>query len=123
MEGGQSKRMTARRKFEVYLEAQKTPENLGEVLRKYGLHLNDLRQIEETVESAAVEALKVRRNGRAGRTEVSKSEYEALVRELSEKDQALAEMTLQYALLKKSERSASRGVLKGSTYTDHAARG
>lgn len=122
MEGRAPKRLTARRKFEVYLEAQKNPEKLGEVLRKYGLHLNDLRAIEATVEAAAVEALKVRRNGEGGRSGVSGPEYEALVQELSEKEQALAEMTLQYALLKKSERSASRGVWKGSTSTDRAGK-
>lgn len=122
MEGRAPKRLTARRKFEVYLAAQKNPEKLGEVLRRYGLHLNDLRAIEVTVEAAAVEALKVRRNGSGGRSGTRGPEYEALVQELSEKEQALAEMTLQYALLRKSERSASRGAWKGSTSTDRAAK-
>ena len=122
MEDGRPKRLTWRRKFEVYLEAQKNPEQLGEVLRKYGLHLNDLRRIEATVEAAAVEALKARRNGRSGQGGVSGPEYEALMRELAEKERALAEITVEYTLLKKSERSASKGTWKGSTSTGKGGR-
>ena len=39
------RRMTARRKFEVYLETKQKGANVGEILRRHGLHLNDLRQI------------------------------------------------------------------------------
>lgn len=110
-------RMTARKKFEVYLEARKNPEKLGEVLRRYGLHLNDFRRIEAAVETAAVEALKGRRNGSGRMGAGGGPEYEALVQELAEKDKALAELTVEYTLLKKNERLDSRGRWMGSRST------
>jgi hypothetical protein len=122
MEAGRPSRLTARRKFEIFLEAKKSPEKLGEVIRKYGLHVSDLRRIEATVEAAAVEALKVRSDGRAREAGVSRSEYEALVRELQAKDQALAELMLEHTLLKKSERSASKAAWMGSSSTGRDAR-
>jgi len=122
MEAGRPRRLTARRKFEVFLEAKKSPEKLGEVVRKYGLHVSDLRRIEATVQAAAVEALKARRKGRPREAGVSRPEYEALLRELQAKDQALAELMLEHALLKKSERSASKAGWMGSTSTGRDAR-
>lgn len=115
------KRLTARKKFEVCLETRKEGAKVGEILRKYGLHLNDLKRMEAAVEEAAVEALKGRRNGRAGDGKVRDEEYEALMRELGEKDKALAELTVEH-VAKKSERSASRGRLKGATFTGRGGR-
>lgn len=112
----QKQRLTARRKLELYKETRPKDANLGEILRRYGVHTNDLRRIEALVEAAAVEALKVRHNGQAP-AGVSRAEYEALVEELARKEQALAELTVEYALLKKSERSGSRAPSKGSTST------
>jgi hypothetical protein len=51
------KRMTATRKLEVYIEMCWKNANAGEILRRYGLHLNDLRRIEMLVELAALTAL------------------------------------------------------------------
>jgi len=51
------KRMTAKRKLEVYVETRQTNANVEEI-RRYGLHLNDLRRIETLVEQAALTALK-----------------------------------------------------------------
>jgi hypothetical protein len=122
MEGGKPERLTARRKFELYLEARKNPDKLGEVLRRFGVHMNDFRRIEATVEAAAVEALKGRGNGRAGLGPVEQAEYEALVRDLSEKDKALAELTVEYTLLKKSDRSGSRVLSTAYRSTGSSAR-
>lgn len=109
-------RLTARRKLELYKETRPKDANLGEILRRYGVHTNDLRRIETLVEAAALEALKVRCNGRAP-AGVNRAEYEALVEELDRKEHALAELTVEYALLKKSERSGSKAPSKGSTST------
>lgn len=110
----QKQRLTARRKLELYKETRAKEANLGEILRRYGVHTNDLRRIETLVEAAALEALKVRRNGQAP-AGVSRDEYGAVVEELARKEQALTELTVEYALLKKSERSGSRGPSMGST--------
>lgn len=88
------KRLTAKRKFELYLEAKQKEANIGEILRRHGVHLNDLRRIEGQVEQAAIEALKGRHNG----VSVSVADYTELV-------------MVWYMLLKKSESLASRGRL------------
>jgi transposase-like protein len=107
-------RLSAKAKFEIYLETRAKDANVGEVLRRYGLHVNDLHKIEAVVEAAAVEALKRRNNGRPG-GENEDPEYAELVRELREKERALAELTVEYTLLKKRERSGSSGLSKGPT--------
>jgi len=118
------KRLTARRKLDLYLETRQKDVNLGETLRQYGVHLNDLRQIEKAVERAALDGLRVRRNGRFPKAMgvTSPAEYAALVKELSRKEQALAELTVEYALLKKSERLGSKGRLLASMSTVNGAR-
>lgn len=63
MKGEGKKRLTAQRKLELYLETRQKDANLGEILRRYGVHLNDLRRIEAVVKRAALEALAVRCNG------------------------------------------------------------
>lgn len=117
-----AKRLTAKRKFEVYLEAKKEPEKMGEVLRRYGLHLSDFKRIEKAVEAAAAEALKGRRGKSGQAASISESEYAELVQELAEKNKALAELTVEYTLLKKSERLATTERLKASTSTGNGGR-
>jgi transposase-like protein len=97
-------RLTAQRKLELY-QATRAPEApIGELLRQAGVHLNDLREIEQTIESAALAALKVK--GRHGRlpTEVTPERMLQLERELQEKTTALAELSVAYTLLEKKER-------------------
>lgn len=97
-------RLTAQRKLELY-QATRAPEApIGELLRQAGVHLDDLREIERTIESAALAALKVK--GRHGRlpTDVSPERLLQLEQELQEKTTALAELSVAYTLLEKKER-------------------
>ena len=112
----QKKRMTAKRKLEVYLETRQKDANVGEILRRDGLYLNDLRRIETLVERAALEALKGRPRGEKAEA-LDGKEYAELVAELAQKEKALAELTVEYTLLKKSERSGWRGPSRASTST------
>lgn len=112
----QKKRMTAKRKLEVYLETRQKDANVGEILRRYGLYLNDLRRIETLVERAALEALKGRPRGEKAAA-LDGKEYAELVAELAQKEKALAELTVEYTLLKKSERSGWMGPSRASTST------
>ena len=61
MEEIKRRRLTARRKFEIYLETKKEGAKIGEILRREGIHLNDLRAIEEQVERGAIGALKMKK--------------------------------------------------------------
>ena len=64
-----TQRLTAQRKLELYLATRAPDAPVGEILRAYGLHLDDLREIEQTIESAALAALKVHsRHGRQPRS-------------------------------------------------------
>jgi len=66
-------RLTAQRKLELYLATRAPEAPIGELLRQAGVHLDDLREIERTIESASLAALKVK--GRHGRlpTDVSRA--------------------------------------------------
>ena len=103
-----AQRLTAQRKLELY-QATRAPEApVGEILRQYGLHLDDLRQIEQTIESAALAALKV--HGRHGRlpTDVTPERLLRLEQELTEKTRALAELSVAFTVLEKKDREESR---------------
>ena len=103
-------RLTAQRKLELYLTTRAPEAPVGEILREYGIHLDDLREIEQTVESAALAALKV--HGRHGRLprDVSPERVLQLEQELGEKTRALAELSVAFTVLEKKEREESQRV-------------
>jgi len=102
------RRLTAARKFELYLATRLPEAPLGEILRQYGIHLDDLRRIERTVESAALAGLKA--EGRHGRqpTDLSPERMQQLEHELAEQTRALVELSVAFTLLEKKERTESR---------------
>jgi len=115
-------RLTAARKLELYLATRSPDAPLGEILRQYGVHLDDLRAIERTVESSALAGLKAQaRHGRLP-TDVSPERVQQLEEELAEKTRALAELGVSFALLEKKDRAEacaeahvrSRSQAKGS---------
>lgn len=97
-------RLTAQRKLDLYRATRAADAPIGELLRQAGVHLDDLREIEQTVESAALAALKVK--GRHGRlpSDVTPERMLQLEQELQEKTTALAELSVAYTLLEKKER-------------------
>ena len=105
-----TQRLTAQRMLGLYLATRAPDAPVGEILRGYGLHLDDLREIEQTIESAALAALKVRgRHGRQPR-DVSPERTLQLEQELSEKTRALAELSVAFTVLEKKEREESQRV-------------
>jgi len=117
-----AQRLTAQRKLELYLATRPAEAPVGELLRQYGLHLDDLRQIEQTIESAALAALKVR--GRHGRlpTDVTPERLLHLEQELNEKTRALAELSVAFTVLEKKEREESRPAILVSRSRQRHAR-
>lgn len=108
-------RMTAARKFELYLATRGSDAPLGEILRQYGVHLTDLRAIERTVESAALAGLKAQaRHGRQP-TDLSPTQVQQL-EQLAEKTLALAELSVSYTLLEKKDRAESRASTQAGAY-------
>ncbi|PIW65283.1 MAG: hypothetical protein COW12_02800 [Candidatus Omnitrophica bacterium CG12_big_fil_rev_8_21_14_0_65_45_16] len=102
------KRLTAKRKFEIYLETKKEGAKIGEILRREGIHLNDLRAIEEHVERGAIGALKMKGPGRGLRKKIDPVEYDHLRRELQEKEKAISDLLVEHNLLKKRDELESR---------------
>jgi hypothetical protein len=107
-------RLTAQRKLELYVATRAPNAPLGELVRQYGVHLDDLRHIEQAIESAALAALKA--EGRHGRLpgDVSPERVLHLEHELREKTAALAELSVAYTLLEKKERAASPASTRAS---------
>ena len=100
-ESERRRRLTAARKLELYLATRSADAPLGEILRQYGVHLDDLRAIERVVESSALAGLKAQsRHGRQP-TDVSPERVQQLEQELAEKTRALAELGVSFALLEK----------------------
>ena len=101
-------RLTAARKLELYLATRAPEAPVGEILRHYGVHLDDLRQIERVIESSALAALKAQaRHGRPP-TDLSPERVQQLEQELSEKTRALVELSISFTLLEKKDRAESR---------------
>jgi hypothetical protein len=101
-------RLTAARKLELYLATRAPEAPVGEILRHYGVHLDDLRQIERVIESSALAALKAQaRHGRPP-TDLSPERVQQLEQELAEKTRALAELSISFTLLEKKDRAESR---------------
>lgn len=67
-EGKQWRRLTAERKFRIFLEKREPEAPVGEILRRHGLTLEDLWAIEEAVESAAIAATEAIRLAQDGET-------------------------------------------------------
>ena len=103
------RRLTAARKFELYLATRAPNAPLGELLRQYGVHLDDLRAIEQTVERAALAGLKGPHGSQP--TDLSPVRVQQLEQELAEKTHALAELSVSYTLLEKKDRAESRASL------------
>ena len=100
-------RMTAQRKLDVYRKTREANAPIGEILREYGLHLDDLRQIESTVESAALAALKVHSSHHKLPVDVTNERVAQLEEEIREKTQALAELSVAFITLEKKDRLSS----------------
>ncbi len=97
-------RLTAQRKLDLYVTTRSPATPLGEVVRQFGVHLDDLRQIEQTVESAALAALKAQGRHRPAPCDLSPAHVLQLEQELREKTAALADLSVAYTLLEKKVR-------------------
>jgi hypothetical protein len=97
------RRLTAKTKFEIYLRTRDENAPVGEILREYGLHLSDLKEIEELVEAGAISRLKTKQSKIKSDNEVSSEDVEELRKELARKEKALTEMSDEYLLLKKKD--------------------
>lgn len=101
-------RLTAARKLELYLATRSPEAPVGETLRQYGAHLDDLRAIERVVESSALAGLKAQGRHARHPTDLSPERVEQLEQELADKTHALADLSVAFTLLEKKDRAESR---------------
>lgn len=74
---------------------------VGEILRRYGVYSSELTKIRRQVESGALKELGSNRNSKKTQT-VPYVQYVKLEAELTAKEKALAQMSEEYLVLKKS---------------------
>jgi len=97
---GEKKRvLSAEKKFHLFLEAQRSTEPIGELLRREGLYPTDLARIRQQVREGAVQRLGAKPGRKAEL--VSAASYEKLKRELQQKERALRDLSIALAILQR----------------------
>ena len=97
--------LSAEKKFQLFLESQSSTTPVGELLRREGIYSTDLARIREKVRQGALERL-ADRPGKKKKT-VSQADYDALKRELEDKERALADLSVELAVLRKKTNGGS----------------
>ena len=97
--------LSAEKKFQIYLEAQDGGKPVGELLRREGLFSTDLARIRHQVKEGALQRL----SAKPGRKqEVANTEaYDAIKRELQDKERAMADQSVELAILRKKTNGGS----------------
>ena len=96
---GKRRYLSAEKKYLLFLEAERGGQTLGELLRREGLYSSDLARIRDQVKEGALERLRAR-PGPKPQT-VGWEEYTALKQELEAKERAMADMSVELAVLLK----------------------
>ena len=97
--------LSAEKKFQIYLEAQAGDKPVGELLRREGLFSTDLARIRQQVKEGALQRLSAKPGRQQG--QVSTEVHEALKRELQDKERALADLSVELAILRKKTNGGS----------------
>ena len=98
--------LTPEKRFQIFLLESirgKTP--VGEILRREGIYSTDLVGIRQKAQEGALERLADRPGVK--KKMVARDDYEALKRELEDKERALAELALELAILRKKTNGGS----------------
>jgi transposase-like protein len=97
--------LSAEKKFQIYLEAQGSDKPVGELLRREGLYSTDLARIRQQVKEGALQRLGAKPGHK--QDQISTQAYEAIKHELQEKERALADLSVELAILRKKTNGGS----------------
>ncbi len=97
--------LSPEKKYQIFLESQRGESPVGEILRREGIYSTDLTRIRNKVKEGALERL-ADRSGAKKKT-VSQDDYNALKHELEEKERALADLSVELAILIKKTNGGS----------------
>ena len=97
--------LSAEKKFQIYLEAQGIDKPIGELLRREGLFSTDLARIRQQVKEGALQRL----SAKPGKKKdlVDTEAYETIKRELQDKERAMADQSVELAILRKKTNGGS----------------
>lgn len=96
---GKRRYLPAEKKYQIFIEAERGGQTLGELLRREGLYSSDLARIREQVKEGALERLRARPGPKV--QTISVEEYTALKQELEAKERAMADLSVELAILRK----------------------
>jgi transposase-like protein len=97
--------LSAEKKFQIYLEAQSPDKPIGELLRREGLFSTDLARIRQQVKEGALQRLSAKPGKK--QSQVDPEAYDAIKRELQEKERAMADQAVELAILRKKTNGGS----------------
>ena len=97
--------LSPEKKYQIFLESQRGDSPVGEILRREGIYSTDLNRIRQKVKDGALEHLAARPG--AKKKTVSQEEYDALKRELEEKERVLADLSVELVALRKKTNGGS----------------
>ena len=97
--------LSAEKKFLIYLEAQSPDKPIGELLRREGLFSTDLARIRQHVKEGALQRLSAKPGKK--RDVVDTEAYDAIKRELQDKERAMADQSVELAILRKKTNEGS----------------
>ena len=97
--------LSAEKKFQIYLEAQSPDKPVGELLRREGLFSTDLARIRQHDKEGALQRLSAKPGKK--RDAPDTGAYDALRRELQDKERALADLAVELAILRKKTNGGS----------------
>lgn len=91
-------------KFQIFIEATmaKANGNVSEVLRRWGIHANDLTRIRQAVEEGAISTFKTRKSRKP---KIDYLQHQELKAEKERLEATILEQAAELALLKKKDRS------------------
>jgi len=97
--------LSAEEKYQIFLEAAiakgKGNGEIGEVVRRWGIHASDLTRIRTGVEKAAISEFKTRKSRKP---KIDSAQYEQLKAEKKQLEATVLEQAAELALLKKNDR-------------------
>jgi len=96
------RKLSGEKKYTLVEELKLSSGSKSEILRREGLFSADIKRFEEIAKQGAIKALNESHPGRRKkRIDVPFDEHERLKRDLERKDMALAELSVEFTILKK----------------------
>jgi len=97
------RKLAAEKKYAILEEIKQNGNAKAEILRREGLYSTDIQRFEEVAKTGAIKALGQSRPGRMKKIEdeMTPERYISLKEELLRKEKALAELAIEFTILKK----------------------